>query len=88
MKTRTLACITVLLMVPAVLGASVDEAIDALEASTTVGMDATSFAIGFVTSFTVGLAALGWLLRLVGQGRLIVFVPYLLLLGLAAIIVG
>jgi undecaprenyl-diphosphatase len=77
-----------LLMVPAVLGATLDEAVDALEASTTGGVDAMSFAVGFVTSFVVGLAALRWLLRLVGQGRLIVFVPYLLLLGLAAIIVG
>jgi len=77
-----------LLMVPAVLGASVDEAVDALEGSASADVDVTSFAVGFVTSLAVGLAALAWLLRLVARGRLFVFVPYLLLLGLAAIIVG
>jgi len=77
-----------LLSIPAILGASAKELLD-LSAEAPMSADqAAPLAIGFVTAFVVGLAALHLLLRLLVRVGLAPFVPYLALLAIAALVIG
>lgn len=76
-----------LLSIPAVTAATLKEALEVGQAG--VGaLPVGPFALGFVLSFLVGLASLGLLLRLIERLGMLPFVPYLIVLGLAALIVG
>lgn len=72
-----------LLSVPAILGASLKEALDLAAEGAPPAISAASYAIGFATSFVVGALTLRLLLHLLGRVGLLPFVPYLVLLGLA-----
>ncbi len=74
-----------LLSVPAILGAQVVEAAHLADAP---AVPPTMLALAFATSFAVGLSCLAWLLRLVQRGRLWLFVPYLLVVGVAALVLA
>ncbi len=81
------AAFSFLLSVPAVLGATVKE-LTTLGVEGSGNLDVTAFALGFATSLSVGLMSLGLLLRIVNRGRLGIFVPYLLVVGTIAIVLG
>ncbi len=74
-----------LLSVPAIVGAQVVEAGHLGEGPVP---PVPVLAAAFAASFVVGLACLSWLLSLVRRGRLWLFVPYLLLAGTAALVLG
>jgi undecaprenyl-diphosphatase len=88
LKPEKAARFSFLLMIPAVLGASVKELADTAGSSSAITIDPVALVVGFVTSLVVGLAALGWLLRVLERGRLAWFVPYLVVVGLTAIVLG
>ncbi len=78
-----------LLSIPAVGAATLKEAIEV--ASSPAAADALPlgpFVLGFVLSFGVGLVSLGLLLRLIERLGMLPFVPYLVVLGTVALIVG
>jgi undecaprenyl-diphosphatase len=77
-----------LLSIPAIAGASAKELLDLASGEGAGNVDTTAFVVGFATSFVVGLASLRVLLALIGRVGLLPFVPYLLLLGGAAILWG
>lgn len=73
----------------AVGGASAKEVLDILgDSASGETIAVVPFAAGFVTSLVVGLLSLRGLLYLVGKGRVLGFVIYLLLMGTIAIAVG
>jgi undecaprenyl-diphosphatase len=76
-----------LLSIPAITGATVLAVKDLLQAPAGT-VDPGPLLVGFGTSLVVGLAALYWLLHLVNRGRLWLFVPYLLVVGTIAAVVG
>ncbi|MEZ4383703.1 MAG: undecaprenyl-diphosphate phosphatase [Nannocystaceae bacterium] len=76
-----------LLSIPAILGASLKEVVDIAQAPAT-SLDPLPLAIGFVTSLVVGLASLRLLVHLLVRVGLLPFVPYLVAVGLAALVWG
>jgi len=70
-----------LLSIPAILGASLKEALDLWQHGADAAIDPTAFALGFATSFAVGTLTLRALMQLLVRVGLLPFVPYLLLLG-------
>ncbi|HWB81662.1 MAG TPA: undecaprenyl-diphosphate phosphatase, partial [Nannocystaceae bacterium] len=78
-----------LISVIAVSGAVAKEGLEvALAPADAVPIDPVPYAVGFVTSLVVGLAALRGLLVLVGRGKVAGFVVYLAIIGGAAILLG
>lgn len=76
-----------LLSIPAVGAATLKEALEV--AQTGLGaLPVGPFALGFVLSFVVGLLSLQLLLRLIERVGMLPFVPYLVLLGGAALMIG
>jgi undecaprenyl-diphosphatase len=76
-----------LLSIPAVGAATLKETLEV--AQTGLGaLPVGPFALGFVLSFVVGLLSLQLLLRLIERVGMLPFVPYLLLLGLTALLLG
>jgi undecaprenyl-diphosphatase len=76
-----------LLSIPAVSAATLKEAIEI--AGEGVGsLPVGPFALGFALSFAVGLLSLGLLLRLIERVGMLPFVPYLIVVGGAALIIG
>lgn len=76
-----------LLSVPAILGASTKEALDILKDGAPA-IDPTSFVVGFVVSFVVGALTLRLLIHLLVRVGLMPFVPYLLALGVAVLVLS
>lgn len=73
----------------AVGGASAKEVLDILgDSASGEAIAVVPFAAGFVTSLVVGLLSLRGLLYLVGKGRVLGFVIYLVLMGTFAIAIG
>ncbi len=70
-----------LLSIPAILGASLKEALALWQHGAGVAIDPAAFALGFATSFAVGTLTLRALMRLLVRVGLLPFVPYLLTLG-------
>ncbi|MFO7564057.1 MAG: undecaprenyl-diphosphate phosphatase [Enhygromyxa sp.] len=77
-----------LLSIPAITAATGKEALDLLSSDAPLQFDPGPFALGFVVSFAVGLASLSLLLRMLARVGLAPFVPYLVVLGLIALVVG
>lgn len=77
-----------LLSVPAIVAATGKEALGLVLSDAPLHFEPGPFALGFVVSFVVGLASLSLLLRLITRVGMLPFVPYLLLLGSAALIIG
>lgn len=76
-----------LLSIPAVGAATLKETLEVAQ----VGLGELPvgpFALGFVLSFVVGLLSLQLLLRLIERVGMLPFVPYLVLLGGAALLIG
>ena len=74
-----------LLSIPAILGASLKEAVDLWQHGGGTQIDPTSFALGFAASFAVGTLTLRALMRLLVRVGLLPFVPYLVVLGLSVV---
>lgn len=70
-----------LLSIPAILGASLKEALALWQHGAGAAIDPAAFALGFATSFAVGTLTLRALMRLLVRVGLLPFVPYLLTLG-------
>lgn len=70
-----------LLSIPAILGASLQEALALWQHGAGAAIDPAAFALGFATSFAVGTLTLRALMRLLVRVGLLPFVPYLLALG-------
>ncbi len=77
-----------LLSIPAILGASFKEVIAILSQTTPSTVDVTPFVTGFVVSFVIGLASLKLLIAVLVRVGLLPFVPYLLVVGTAALLSG
>jgi undecaprenyl-diphosphatase len=77
-----------LLSIPAITAATGKEALELALSDAPVQIAAGPFVLGFAVSFVVGLASLSLLLRLIQRVGMLPFVPYLLVLGSIAIIVG
>lgn len=77
-----------LLSIPAIVAATGKEALSLLTSAAPLHFAPGPFALGFVVSFLVGLASLALLLRLITHVGMLPFVPYLLVLGSAALIIG
>jgi undecaprenyl-diphosphatase len=77
-----------LLSIPAISAATGKEALELLTSDAPLHFAAGPFALGFAVSLVVGLASLALLLRLIQQVGMLPFVPYLVVLGGIAIIVG
>ncbi|MFV8755234.1 undecaprenyl-diphosphate phosphatase [Nannocystaceae bacterium ST9] len=76
-----------LLSIPAVGAATLKEGLEV--AGEGVGaLPVGPFVLGFALSFVVGLLSLGLLLRLIERVGMLPFVPYLIALGTAALIIG
>lgn len=75
-----------LMSIPAILGAVVLKAKDAIEEG--VVIDAPALGVGFVVSAVVGYFALDLLVRVVVRGRWAVFAPYVAVLGTYAVYEG
>jgi undecaprenyl-diphosphatase len=71
-----------LLSIPAILGASLKEALALWEHGADAAIDPAAFALGFAVSFAVGTLTLRALMQLLVRVGLLPFVPYLLALGL------
>ena len=74
-----------LLAIPAIAGGGLLELLEAYKEGTS-GTSPTNLAIGFAVSFAVGLGALALLIQWVRQGRLAMFIYYLLPLGIAVLV--
>lgn len=77
-----------LLSIPAITAATGKEALGVLTDDAPAHFAAGPFALGFVVSFVVGLASLSLLLRLIQRVGMLPFVPYLVVLGGIALILG
>lgn len=77
-----------LLSIPAITAATGKEALELLSSDAPVQFAAGPFALGFAVSFTVGLASLSLLLRMIQRVGMLPFVPYLVVLGGIALLVG
>jgi undecaprenyl-diphosphatase len=85
---RWAATFSFLVLIPAVLGASVVEVYGALQergGSFFVGSDFAKYLVGAAVAGVVGYFAIGWLLRVVVARRLYWFAIYCFLFGLALI---
>ncbi|WP_434416345.1 undecaprenyl-diphosphate phosphatase [Nannocystis pusilla] len=76
-----------LLAIPAILGASLKEAIGLMKHGLPAA-DPLAFIVGFLVSFVVGVATLRVLLVLLVRVGVLPFVPYLVVLGLAVLALG
>ncbi|PCC67420.1 undecaprenyl-diphosphatase [Nannocystis exedens] len=76
-----------LLAIPAILGASLKEAIGLMKHGLPAA-DPLAFLVGFLVSFVVGVATLRVLLVLLVRVGVLPFVPYLVVLGLAVLALG
>lgn len=79
------ATFSFLMAVPVIAGAGLLKMIDLYQKGTTT-TPIPNLAVGFVVSMIVGLAAIAVLMRFVKSGKLMVFVYYLVPLGIAVII--
>lgn len=77
-----------LLSIPAITAATGKEALELLTSDAPLQFDPGPFALGFVVSFAVGLASLSLLLRIITRVGMAPFVPYLLVLGTIALVLG
>lgn len=77
-----------LLAIPAILGASLKEAVDLMREGLPAAADPLNFVIGFLVSFLVGAATLRVLLVLLVRAGMLPFVPYLIVLGLVVLALG
>lgn len=77
-----------LLSIPAIMAATAKEGLEVLLADVPPSFDPGPFALAFVVSFGVGLVSLSMLLRLIQKVGMLPFVPYLLVLGAAALVIG
>lgn len=77
-----------LLSIPAIMAATAKEGLEVLLAEVPPSFDPGPFALAFVVSFGVGLVSLSMLLRLIQKVGMLPFVPYLLALGIAALVIG
>ena len=77
-----------LLSIPAVAAATAKESLELLLSDAAPSFAAGPFAVGFAVSFVVGLLALELLLRLIQRLGMAPFVPYLLVLGIVALVLG
>ena len=77
-----------LLSIPAITAATGKQSLELLLSNVPLSFDPGPFALGLVVSFVVGLLALELLLRLIQKLGMLPFVPYLLGLGLTALLVG
>ncbi len=78
-----------LLSIPAILGASLKEILAVSQAPASAApIDPLPYVVGFIASLVVGLASLRLLVHLLVRVGLLPFVPYLLLVGLAALLLG
>jgi undecaprenyl-diphosphatase len=84
LERESAATYSFMLAIPAIGGAGLLQILEILDAGKTE-TPLPSLAIGFVVSMVVGLGALALLLRFVKQGKLKVFIYYLIPLGLAVI---
>lgn len=75
-----------LLSIPAILGASLKEALDLARDGVPAAIDPAAFVVGFVVSFLVGTLTLRLLVALLVRVGLLPFVPYLVVLGLAVLL--
>ncbi|MFY0541810.1 undecaprenyl-diphosphate phosphatase [Nannocystis pusilla] len=76
-----------LLAIPAILGASLKEALGLMKHGLPAA-DPLAFIVGFLVSFVVGVATLRVLLVLLVRVGVLPFVPYLVVLGLAVLALG
>lgn len=77
-----------LLAIPAILGASLKEAVDLVQGGAPGSLDPLAFAIGFLVSFLVGVATLRVLLVMLVRVGVLPFVPYLVVLALVVLALG
>lgn len=77
-----------LLSIPAITAATGKEALDLLGGDAPLHFAPGPFALGFAVSFAVGLISLQLLLRLIEKVGMLPFVPYLALIGTAALLIG
>lgn len=77
-----------LLSIPAILGASLKEVLSVMSDPAPVSLAPSGFLLGFGVSFVVGLVSLKLLLAMLVRVGLLPFVPYLALVGTAAIVWG
>ena len=82
LQRESAATFSFLLAIPAIAGGGLLEMIDVLQDGAT-GTPIGILAAGFLISFVVGLAALASLMRFVRKGKLMLFVYYLVPLGIA-----
>ena len=75
-----------LISIPAILGATLLEVRKVLKADAPP-IDPLPYVVGFVTALVVGFACLRWLLTIIRAGNLNAFVVYLVVVGVAAIVV-
>ncbi|MEM6997021.1 MAG: undecaprenyl-diphosphate phosphatase [Myxococcota bacterium] len=77
-----------LISIPAIAGATVLEGLKVIRAPSAGDIPWAAYALGFATSFVVGLVCLRWLLVLVRGGKITGFVVYLAIVGSIAIALG
>ena len=82
LKREAAATFAFLLAIPAIAGGGVLELLEAYKEGTS-GTSPTNLAVGFAVSFAVGWGALALLIQWVRQGRLAMFIYYLIPLGVA-----
>lgn len=82
---RAAARFSFLLSLPAVAGAVLLKAVDLAKGTEAVA-DLPAFAVGALVSFVVGIAAIHWLLKILGGRKFYLFGFYCLLAGLFTII--
>jgi len=85
LKPNAAATFSFLMAVPVIAGAGLLKMLDLYQQGTTT-TPIPHLAVGFVVSMIVGLAALAVLIRFVKGGKLMVFVYYLVPLGISVII--
>jgi undecaprenyl-diphosphatase len=77
-----------LLSIPAVTAATAKEGLELVLSDQPLQFEAGPFLLGALVSFVVGLASLELLLHLIKRFGMLPFVPYLLALGAAALVIG
>jgi len=77
-----------LLSIPAVSAATAKESLALVTADAPLSFAPGPFVVGLVVSFIVGLLALDLLLRLIETLGMLPFVPYLIVIGVTALIIG
>lgn len=77
-----------LLSIPAVAAATAKESLDLALHDAPLEFSPGPYLVGMVVAFVVGLASLELLLRLIERVGMLPFVPYLVLVGGAALVIG